>query len=631
MNIFKRSNFVRSRHNRQEREGGIEETFFAPVDTTQSYIGVALSRGRLLFIRGGIVLILGIILARSLQLQILQFSTYRLASDRNRLRDEYAPAQRGIITDRHGTPLVQNVASFSLVVIPADLPAPGPESQKEYQQLNAQFVGDLTLLTNLDAPTARRRREIALPIFLTHDQAIDFTLHQQEYPGVHLQVIPTRQYTAYPQSLSHVLGYVGYPSSEQVDTNDTLLPYSLVGKSGLELQYDTNIRGEDGSIQWEHDSKGQRTRKVSQTLPVQGSELKTTIDLPIQIATEQALLTQISNTTARRGSAIVMNANSGEVLALVSLPAFSSNSFTLPDQSSERVRLLKDLNHPLFFRAVAGQYPSGSVIKPFIAATALDNGVINEQTTVFSAGGVQLGAFFFPDWKAGGHGITNVIKALAQSVNTFFYLVVGGDIRSPSQWNRPALGVERFRKGLELFGWARPTGIDLPQEASGFLPSEQWKKDVKGERWYIGDTYHIAIGQGDVLVTPLQIATATARIASDGQRIHPWIVQKPMPSSERILSQKTFDIVKKGMREAVLGGSARRLADLPFPVWAKTGTAQLGGSKPNESWLTAFATIQTIPIVVTVLVEEGGEGSGLALSAVKEIYQHLAAHPDSLQ
>jgi len=605
-------------------EIGVEETFFTHSGKTPAYIGVALNQRRLKQLQFVVLVLVVMMLARAIQLQVFEHALLGLAADRNRLRTEYIPAQRGIITDRNNTELVENIASFSLIIIPSELPPLGEESNRLYDQLSQEFEIDPATLTTLDAPDTRLRAVVALPVFLTHEQAIAFTLKQEDFPGVRLQVLPTRQYLSTTPSLSHVLGYVGYPNASELNTRSNLLSFTLIGKSGIEQWYDDRIRGTDGNIQWEYNSQGQRQRKISQTPPIQGAALKTTLDLPLQQAAEAALKQELAAGRFKSGSAIVERSDTGAVLSLVSLPTFSSNSFTLPSHATERNDLLKRTDRPLFFRGIAGQYPSGSVIKPFIAATALNNGIITEQTSVLSTGGIRIGEYFFPDWKPGGHGVTSIRKALAESINTFFYLVVGGDLHTPSLWPRKELGVDALRAGLERFGWGMPSGIDLPNEEGGFIPDPQWKLKTKKERWFIGDTYHMAIGQGDILVTPLQIATATARIASGGRSIQPWIVESPRePPKVMNFSNNAIEIVTKGMRDAVAWGSARRLNDLPFPVYAKTGTAQTGSQGHTHSWLTSFATVKKTPIVVTVLVEEGGEGSGPALTVAKKIYQAL--------
>ena len=286
-----------------------------------------------------------------------------------------------------------------------------------------------------------------------------------------------------------------------------------------------------------------------------------------------------------------------------------------------------DPNAPLFSRAWAGSFPSGSVIKPIIAAAAFSEGLINRQTTFFSSGGLQINTWFFPDWKAGGHGVTNVVKALAESVNTFFYIIGGG------YENFVGLGLEKISEYLKKFGLANTVGIDLPGETAGFIPSREWKEDVKKERWYIGDTYNLSIGQGDLLVTPLQVANYTAIIANGGTSYQPHLVKRminaetkekidiaPRIIEKNVLPDSILSIVREGMRATITSGSAQSLNSLPVAVAGKTGTAQWSSKYSPHAWFTGFAPYDDPQIVLTILIEEGGEGSHVAVPVAREVF-----------
>jgi len=313
-------------------------------------------------------------------------------------------------------------------------------------------------------------------------------------------------------------------------------------------------------------------------------------------------------------------------LALVSLPSFSNNDFARGLTQEQYQAIANHPDQPLFNRCLSGEYPSGSTIKPVVAAAALEEGIINENTTVSSIGGLRIGQWFFPDWKAGGHGLTSVRKALAESVNTFFYYLGGGY----GDFN--GLGLERLVEYEKIFGLGAQSGIDLPGEASGFLPSKEWKEKIKGEPWYIGDTYHLAIGQGDLLVTPLQVAGYTAVFANGGALYRPRLVKQILnsldqpigeadgkPIKSNLLSAKNIEIVRQGLRAAVTAGSAQGLASAVVPVAGKTGTAQWSTSKPAHAWFTGFAPYDKPEIVITVLIEQGGEGSAAAVPVAREV------------
>ncbi|MBI2476750.1 penicillin-binding protein 2, partial [Candidatus Uhrbacteria bacterium] len=326
----------------------------------------------------------------------------------------------------------------------------------------------------------------------------------------------------------------------------------------------------------------------------------------------------------RNASVVVMDPRDGAVRALVSFPGYDNGIFGRRVEREQYERLLNDPSHPLFNRVVSGQFPSGSTIKPIMAAAALSEGIIDENTSFVSTGGLRIGAFFFPDWKVGGHGVTNVRKAIAESVNTFFYTIGGG-------WHEFAgLGLERMMDYARAFGLGSQTQIDVPAEQSGFLPSAAWKLEVKGEPWYVGDTYHVAIGQGDILVTPIQMAMVTAVFANGGTLYTPQIVDHytvgerthdipPRELRERPVSQEVIRVVREGLREAVTRGSARRLASLPVAVAGKTGTAQWHTERKPHAWFTGFAPFENPEVVVTILVEEGGEGSAVAVPLAHDI------------
>ena len=263
---------------------------------------------------------------------------------------------------------------------------------------------------------------------------------------------------------------------------------------------------------------------------------------------------------------------------------------------------MKNEDHPLLARAMAGVFPSGSTIKPAIATAALTEGVITPDTTVNSVGGIRVGGILFPDWKAGGHGITNVRKAIAWSVNSFFYYVGGG------YDSFVGLGIDRLSSWMKKFGLSQKTGIDIPGEASGFVPTRDWKEKTKNEHWYIGDTYNLSIGQGDLLVTPLQIANVTAEIANGGHRLIPHVSMSATSTpadSSLIADAAAIKTVQLGMRDTVVYGSGRALSNMAVTVAGKTGTAQWRNDKANHAWFTCFAPAEDPQIAVTVVLEEG--------------------------
>ena len=335
----------------------------------------------------------------------------------------------------------------------------------------------------------------------------------------------------------------------------------------------------------------------------------------------------ITKSGATNGAAVAIDVNTGDVLAMVSLPTFDNNLFSPTTDSAARQAVLQDPGSPLINRAISGQYPSGSTVKPFVATAGLATGVINANTKIdTSAAKIELGQWTFHDWKT--HGTSDVKQAIAESNNIFFYSVGGGYKQIGG------LGAERLAAWLTKFGFGQVTGIDIPGEQDGLVPTPDWKKKTKKESWYIGDTYNLSIGQGDLLVTPLQLARATAAIANNGQLLTPRLVkssfspasgQKDYPirtTRDNLAPASALQVVREGMRQAVLSGSARSFATLPVEVAAKTGTAQFDKAKEKtHSWFTAFAPYNNPQIAVTVIVEGGGEGYVVAAPVAKNIIE----------
>ncbi len=314
---------------------------------------------------------------------------------------------------------------------------------------------------------------------------------------------------------------------------------------------------------------------------------------------------------------------------MVNYPGYDNNLFSTGISQTDYSSLLDDELKPLFNRAVSGEYPSGSTIKPIMAAAALQEGIVDQHTSFLSQGGLWIhDLWFFPDWLAGGHGSTNVIRAIAQSVNTYFYYIGGG------YGEFEGLGVDRIARYLDLFGLGRVSGLDLPGEKPGLIPTPEWKQEVKDEMWYIGDTYHLAIGQGDLLVTPLQVNNYIAAIANGGTLYQPQLVKEIIEPDNRrqvilkqVMNQDFIDsdkieIVRRGMRETVLSGSGVALSGLSVPVAGKTGTAQWHYEKENHAWFVAFAPYTEPSFCLTVLIEEGGEGSKIAVLIAKQILSY---------
>ena len=604
-----------------------------------------------------IILVLGLAFSllglRLFWLQVVKGSEYRALAEGNRIRIESIDPKRGIIYSSNMTPLVQNEANFVLYLTPIDLPKDSLAKDEVIRKV-------ATILSGTSTPEIKSNNTTGLisdspyffeikqkldkivygslesyrPLFimdnLDYDAAMKLYLESQQMPGVSLTIKMRRKYLSSEDnllSLSHLTGYIGKISEKELEIfGDEYSPIDYLGKTGLEYFYENEIKGVKGKNYIEVDALGREKKVVSQTLPEDGHNLLLSLNLDLQRKSEEIVKKYLSENGMKRASVVALNPQNGEVLALVSWPAFNNNIFSRGISQADYSSLANDPDRPLFNRSVGGNFPSGSTLKPTIAAAALQEKVITESTTVNSSGGIRVGAWFFPDWKAGGHGVTNVKKAIAESVNTFFYYVGGGYDKFVG------LGIDKIVEYLNYFGLGKQSGLDLPQEAAGFIPTPEWKKENRGEVWYIGNTYHVSIGQGDILTSPLQVANFTAFFANWGKLYRPHLVSKildrddqvireiePEVIGEGFISQDNIRIVREGMRQTIEAGSARRLNALPVEVAGKTGTAQWNSNKAPHAWFTSFAPYNNPEIVLTILVEEGKEGSGIAASIANDI------------
>ena len=595
-----------------------------------------LNRDRLRFWLALLIFGLTALLGRVSYLQLVRGQYYQTVAEGNRVRIYTVKAPRGVVYDRNQTLLAKNVPSFSLAVIPVDLPTdPGPRAATIQYLAARSGLTEAAITEQINQVPSYSYQPLTVKENVNFDEATLVKIQSSQYPGVMLKTDSRRQYlqSSTTPSLSHLLGYMGKISPEKLDAyleNGYAFDDSA-GKTGLELSYEAVLKGTNGKEHAEVDAFGEVKKVLAYQKPQPGQNLVLTIDLELQQQAEQSLRRIMDQYHKQRGSVIVLDPNSGEVLAMVSVPAFDSNVFISGSDSGLITSLFNDPDQPLFNRSISGEYPSGSTFKLVIAAAALQEGVITPQTGVNSVGGLSVGRWFFPDWKAGGHGWTTVTKALAESVNTFFYMVGGG------YHDFAGLGVERIKTYAEKFGLNQKLGIDLPQEATGLLPSEAWKEEVKGEQWYIGDTYHLAIGQGDLLVTPLQVAAWTSVFANSGTLYQPHLVravgagedQPSVPVQSKVLNEHFIDAanletVRQGLRQGVLTGSSRALGSLPVTVAAKTGTAEWSSTRPPHAWVTAFAPFEHPGLVVTVLIEEGEEGSRLAVPIAADVIRWWA-------
>ena len=399
-----------------------------------------------------------------------------------------------------------------------------------------------------------------------------------------------------------------------------------IGKTGVEYGYEKNLRGVNGKQEVEVDSAGNIQKDFGITEPVPGSDLVLGIDADLQKKLQDSLQAKLDETGTKTAAAVAIDPRNGEILAMVNLPSYDNNLFAKGISADDYQKLMSDPDKPMFNRSISGEYPPGSTFKPLVAAAALQEGTITPSTTLDCPAAINIGSYSFPDWKT--HGLTDVRKAIAESVDIFFYAVGGG-------WNNiTALGIDKIHEYADKFGLGRKLGIDIPGEASGLIPTQQWKQDKIGERWYLGDDYHCAIGQGFVTATPLQLANYIAAIANGGTVFQPHFVDlikkvdgsvekvNPVVLNKNFISSANLQVVREGMRQTVLSGTAQPLKDLPVEVAGKTGTAQFGsGNEREHGWFVSFAPYNNPTIAMAVLVEGGGEGFSTAEPVTHDVYQ----------
>jgi penicillin-binding protein 2 len=558
-------------------------------------------------------------------LDIVNGKYYSLVSAENRIRKIIIKAPRGNIYDKFGNILARNSPSIDVVILPSYLPK-NPEEKKMLAQNLAGVLNmnqgnvEMALLSQNDKSTD----PILLKENITQDQSLILAEKINEFPGIALEKTAIRNYEN-SAIFSHIIGYDGKITQAEMETNKGYFMTDYIGKTGLEKSYEKELKGVYGAQQVEVDSRGEIKKNLGVISPQAGSDLILNIDQELQKKLYDSLSAILEKTETKTAAAVAIDPRTGGILALVSLPSYDNNLFASGITSDAYKSLITDKDLPLLNRVTGGEYPPGSTIKPAVAAAALSEGTISPSTIINGMGGsLSIGAFRFGDWKA--HGPSDVRTAIAESNDVFFYTIGGG------YGNIVGLGMDRMKKYEDLFGFGEATGIDLQGESVGLIPSEQWKKDKIGEKWYIGDSYHCAIGQGFVLSTPLQLANYTATLANGGTLYSPKLVNRirrnngqdsyvqPEIIRKDFISPEIMQVVREGMRQTITSGTAQTLKDVPVAVAGKTGTAQYGSQDKTHAWFISFAPFDDPKIAMVVLVEGGGEGHSSAVPVTKEVY-----------
>ena len=603
----------------------LEELFLDSMAEKDGNIEIPLGTKNIEIVKKALFFVFLVLTLQAGYLQIIKGKYYAGISENNYKRTVAIKSPRGIIYDRNNKQIVFNVPIFDLVIVPYDFLKDKDNIKEKIRELSFIIEMEEDDLTEKINDSDRFSHQSFLILEnIEKDEALILEEKVKNIDGVKLEKNAIRNYVD-SKYISNVIGYSGRISEKELENNSGYLLTDIIGKDGLEFFYETQLRGEYGKEEVEVDSFGKKTRTIGREDFKSGNNLILNIDSDLQ----KNIYDQLNEITTKLeteagASVVVLDPRNGAVLALVNFPSYDNNLFAGGISSDDYNKLLAEKTNPLLNKSIAGQYPPGSTFKPLMGVAALQEKIISPRRKIFAGAAIYVGSYRYPDWKA--HGLVDLTKAIAQSCNIYFYTVGGGygDIEG--------LGIDRIKKYANLFGLGSVSGIDLPGEKAGLVPDRQWKKDIKDERWYIGDTYHVSIGQGDILTTPLQIANYAATIANGGKLFQPQIVDKIVDSDgaiiddikPKIIREDFVDLenikwVQKGMRENVVTGSGRALADLSIKAAGKTGTAQYYGNKKTHAWYIAYAPYDDPEIALAVIVEGGGEGHAAAVPVAKEI------------
>lgn len=584
-----------------------------------------------------LVLVAAVFLVLALRLwylQIVKGDYFRAQSENNRLRNVYVPPPRGIIFDRNGEELVRNRAAYNIELVVEDSPNPEQTAIRV-----AEIVGEdpQVLIQVLKEQRFRRAFEPKLLLRdVSRDVVAKIAANKYELPGVLINPVPSREYV-YGETAAHVLGYIREITKSQLDS-PSFAGYrsgDVVGQFGIEQRWERMLQGRRGIQMIVVNALGFRIGDAAFEPERIGSSVTLTLDLDIQRAADEAL-------HGMRGAIVAMDPRSGEILALSSAPSFNPNDFTRGIDSETWTKLTSGLDRPLSNRATQGAYHPGSVFKMFMSAAGLSEGdrVMSTQERIFCPGSMEVGSRRFRCHKHSGHGSVNHTEAMEQSCDVWFYQI---GLR---------LGVDKIHDYAIRFGLGEKTGIELGEEVSGLIPSTEWKKSAyrkpEDQKWYLGETPSVSIGQGAVSTTPLQIARSVSALVNGGKVLKPWLVRR-LESSDGSLRDEGFGpevVGSVGVKPAILktvmgdleqvvsgskgtGKKASLMDEYGISVAGKTGTAQVvslehgANSKQldDHAWFAGYAPAQNPSLVVVALVENGGHGGATAAPLVKKVME----------
>ncbi|MBO1531773.1 penicillin-binding protein 2 [Psychrobacter sp. F1192] len=586
----------------------------------------------------GLLIFLGLsgLLLRYGYLQVYEHEKYKTQADNNRIKLISAPPSRGYIYDRNGILLADNQPVFTAMLSPDAVEDP----ERTLNLLAPIFELSDTDITDILARLNKSNNDpVTVKIDLTDEQLAQFSERQPFFRGVTIQSKLTRAYP-YDELFAHVIGYVGRINDKETKRIDKsrYAGTDLIGKIGIEQHYEDILLGQPGYQSVETDAHGNILRQLETEPPIAGNDITLSLDYGLQTVAQQQL-------DGRRGAIVAIDPKTGDVLAFVSNPSYDPNPFISGISFKDYGALRDDIDQPLYNRALQGMYPPASTIKPFEGLGALHYGLRDWNTSIYDPGYFSLpgDSHRFRDWKRGGHGSVNLEKSIVMSVDTYYYKLAY------------EMGIQRLHDWMVRFGFGEKTGIDLPHEKSGIMPSPKWKEETYNKKWLPGETISVSIGQGYFLATPLQVANATAMTASKGQHITPHllkssdgaadvdIISKPDGKIEFDGNPSDWTRMHDAMEETIKRGTARRIYTPHYRIAGKTGTAQVKsiaqGKRYDKSaidkrhwdhaWFNGFAPVEDPQIALAVLVENGGGGSAVAAPIGRALFDYWVLQRDT--
>lgn len=608
-------------HTEEEKLGISEKKFEVPLKEKISY-----------FLFAVFFLLAVVLYSKTFYLQIFEGKRMFISAENNKGSLNMIVPERGIIYDRNLKKLVSNVSAFDLVCDRAHFSLQSSVDNNLFINEEKDILKEIEIIATateqippdvLNKILSSDASQVLVAEDIQHKNLLLLETKINELPACYVLENTKRSYFDGP-IFSQILGYTGRINKEEYTSFKNYAINDYIGKSGLEKYYETYLRGQPGQSRPKVGSSEDVNEVLS--VPKAGENLILNIDADLQINLYNALEQRLKDIGAEKGAAVAMNPNTGAVLAIVSYPSYDNNIFSSGISKEDFQKILEDPNQPFFNRAISAKYPTGSTIKPLEASAALQEKLISPKKEINDQGYIEIRSKYDPSvvYTFKGvkpHGWVDMKKAIAVSSNVYFYTIGGG------YGDQKGLGPNRIKKYLSLFGWDQKTGIDLPGEFSGFIPDPEWKKKVKNEQWWDGDTYNLSIGQSDLQTTPLQVASAYCAIANGGTLYQPQIIKEiisgtgqdattikelsPQIIRSNFIDKENLEIVREGMRDGVAEdyGSSKILRNLPVSVGAKTGTAEIGYKDKFNLWSSVFAPYEN-PEIVLVVTAENVQGLG---------------------